>query len=39
MWQTGNENTQTNQAEDVILIHHQILITNCEGCVVARGEN
>ena len=33
MWQTGNENTQTNQAEDVILIHHQILITNCEGYV------
>ena len=32
-WQTGNENTQTNQAEDVILIHHQILITNCEGYV------
>ena len=30
--QKGNENTQTYQVEVVILIYHQILITNKEMC-------
>lgn len=28
MQQTGDENTQTYQVEDVTLIHHLILVTN-----------
>ena len=32
---TGNKNTQTNQAEVVILIQHQILANNLQ----AKGEN
>ena len=31
MQQTGNENTQTYQVDIVVLIKHQILITNLQG--------
>ena len=31
--QTGNKNTQTNQAEDFILNQQQILISNWQGNV------
>ena len=31
--QTGSENTQTYQVHNIILIEHQILITNLQGDV------
>ena len=31
--QTASENTQTYQVQDIILIEHQILITNLQGNV------
>ena len=40
MQKTGDENTQTYQVKDIILIEKQILITNStRKCVVARGGN
>ena len=38
MQQTANKNIQTYQIEVVTLIQHQILKTNLQGCVAARGE-
>ena len=32
--QIGNENTQTYQVEVIILIQHQILVTNLQGNVL-----
>ena len=31
MRQTGSEITQTNRAQDIIMIEHQILVTDLQG--------